>query len=175
MKFDAIVVLSGGLTDDKELPSGVLLRIRVAKKLFAQRLAPRVIMSGRWSSYWDPDPPDQSESRLMAQQAVSWGISSSAILEEEYSQNTYENAFYVKKTILEPNDWTDIIVVTSDYHALRTKQIFEQILGEKYLVSCVSSPVQDRWTVRMRRSIKELIFSLTSWFPQHRFYRRKNF
>jgi len=41
--------------------------------------------------------------------------------------------------ILEPNNWRDVVVVTSDYHLERTKFIFDLVLGPKYIIGYESA------------------------------------
>lgn len=130
MQFDAIVILAGGIRDDGELPESVKKRIQKGKELFTSELAPRVIMSGRWS--WLRRKPSRTEAEAMREYALKIGFERKQLYLEESSSSTEENAYYTKKILLEPNKWKRIVVVTSDFHLRRVKHIFNQVMGNEY-------------------------------------------
>lgn len=172
MKYQAIVVLAGGFKDNGELPQNVKYRVLTAYKLYKQGLAPRIIMSGKWSPYWDHSPPKQTEAEMMSRYARSLGVPNSAIFNEEHSQNTSENIFYTYKIFLEPNNWRSIIIVTSDYHVRRTKQILRRTLDSWARIRVIGSPTRNTFSKRLQLYTKELIMLYTDWFLQH-FLNRK--
>lgn len=43
--------------------------------------------------------------------------------------------------VLLPNRLLDNIVVSSEYHIQRVKEIYEKILGDKFLIDCVGVPI----------------------------------
>jgi len=133
MTKDAIIVLAGGVTDDGHLPEKAKLRVLRGIALFKKRVAPRIIMSGK-SGMWLPKPPPKTEAEAMKEYAVQEGVPPSAIIKEETSQDTIGNAYFTKVNFLEPKNWKDIIVVTSNYHLKRTKFIFDTILGSEYSI-----------------------------------------
>lgn len=171
MKFDVIVVLAGGITDQGTLPEGVMKRILVAKKFYDTKRSSKILMSGKWSAYWDHIPPKKTEAELMADYALSLGIPKKAILTEENSQNTFQNAFYISKLFLEPNSWKKVVVITTSYHLPRARKIFTDLLGKKYQFYFVEAEEDEGFGKRMRRRVKELIFSCTQWFFQYFLYR----
>ena len=61
------------------------------------------------------------------------------ILKEEKSADTIGNVFFLKKKILKPKNWRNLIVVTSDFHIERAIIIFENIMGQKYSLKFVGS------------------------------------
>ena len=62
-------------------------------------------------------------------------IEESCIYCEPNSRDTVGDAFFTKVNIALPLKWSRLIVVTSDYHVHRTKQIFEFIYGPKYEIT----------------------------------------
>lgn len=172
MKFDVIVVLAGGITKQGTLPKSVMQRVEQAKKLYEQGYAPKVLMSGQWSSYWQHSPPAHTEAVLMYQYAIRLGIPSKVLLVEEHSQNTFENAFYISKLFLEPRKWKKIVVITSDFHIARTQHIFNRLLGKTYQTEFIGAPADEGLMKQLRWRLKESLLSNTQWLFQHAFYCR---
>ncbi len=134
MTYDVIIVLAGGVKDDGTLPTNVKKRVRAAKVLFNQGLAPRMLMSGRWSVFREKFAPIHTEATVMKSYAISIGIPVEAILKEEQSNDTESNAFHSIELFVKPNHWHKLIVVTSDFHLPRVKYIFDTLLGSKYQI-----------------------------------------
>ena len=147
----------------------MLQRVLVAKKLYDQQLAPRILMSGRWSVDWDPHPPTQTEAALMYQYALSLDIPKKALFLEEHSQNTAENAFYITKLFLEPKNWKKVIVITSDFHVSRTKNFFAKLLGADYKIKFVGAHTNEGLMKQLQRHSKELIHLHAEWLFQYLF------
>jgi uncharacterized SAM-binding protein YcdF (DUF218 family) len=101
---DVIIVLAG--ETEREL---------YAAELYMQGFAPRIIMSGC-------APAGQ----LMAQRAVERGVPGKDIIVEEKSVSTYENAIFSKDIVLQQN-LKSAMIVTSNYHMLRSKMVFERV------------------------------------------------
>jgi uncharacterized SAM-binding protein YcdF (DUF218 family) len=125
---DAIVVLAG---EEKE-------RVEYGAKLFKEGWARknRIIMSGGpavWKYSW---------ASLMKDQAESLGIPEKAILLEEKSRSTEENAIYTREILLK-HGYKTIILVTSPYHSRRASVIFGRVLGSG--IKIISAPSEESW------------------------------
>lgn len=71
----------------------------------------------------------------MKQKALSLGLPASAILQEDQSRTTFENAKYSFK-IVQNLGFKSAIVVTSSYHTRRSRIIFNQVFkGTEVIVS----------------------------------------
>lgn len=167
MQFDVIVVLAGGLTPEGTLPQSVKDRVVVASNSYQHHRASKILMSGRWSSHWEHFPPLTTEAGLMRAYAISLGVPKKSILVEEHSQNTFENAFYVTKLFLEPNNWKKILVITSDFHIRRTSRIFSKLLGSEYSLQFLAPKTNPGLAKKIQRQIKEYVLSPTQWFLQN--------
>jgi len=121
------------------LPLLAKQRVERAGQLFGWEVAPRIIFSGRCSLMTDVIPA-VTEARAMYDYAVSLGLPPSALLSEEESRDTIGNAYFVMRRFLEPNDWSAIRVVTSDFHIQRTAWVFQKVLGPGYDISFSPSP-----------------------------------
>ncbi|HEX2205265.1 MAG TPA: YdcF family protein, partial [Longimicrobium sp.] len=135
---DAIVVLGGGVHPDGTLPGVARARVERAVELFESGVAPRLILSGR-CGLEGPDPA-VTEAAAMAAHAAGFGVPPEALFVEDDARDTLGNAYFTRMRFLEPNDWTSIRVVTSDFHLSRAAWVFRKILGPGYDVSFVSAP-----------------------------------
>jgi uncharacterized SAM-binding protein YcdF (DUF218 family) len=133
MKYDAIVVLGGGVDKKGNLTNMFLSRLKKTLELFKRNLADKIIVSGKWSGLYK-FVPAKTEAEAALEYLVENGIPKDKIIKEEKSLDTIGNAFFTKKNILEKRVWTKILVVTSDFHLKRAKYIFNFILGPLYKI-----------------------------------------
>lgn len=167
MMFDAVIILAGGIGDDYKLPNSVKKRIDLAHVIFKKRMANKFLMSGKWSVHWDHVSPKFTEAGLMRDYALQRGFTNETIFLEEYSQNTFENAFYSIKLFVEPKGWKNVLVVTSDFHLRRSKQIFE------YLNNCgcnfyfIGAKTKAGIIKKTKWWLKEIFLSNTQWLFQY--------
>ena len=119
----AIVVLGGGIRPPDVaggVPdlSGAADRVWFAARLFHAGKAPVMVLSGGSN----PQVSATSEARAMREFAVDLGIPIGAMLLEEQSRNTRENARFTAE-LLRPS--AHILLVTSALHMHRAKALFE--------------------------------------------------
>lgn len=124
---DAIVVLGTSLDADGTLPLHARQRVERAAQVYALGVAPLVVFSGHCSLH--EARPACSEASAMAAYAGTLGVPAAAIRLEEESRDTIGNAYFVRRRHLEPNGWSAIRVVTSDFHVPRTAWVFEKVMG----------------------------------------------
>jgi uncharacterized SAM-binding protein YcdF (DUF218 family) len=111
---DLIVAISGGETTE---------RTHEAVQLYQNGYAPKLLFSGAAADRSGP-----SNAAAMRNDALAQGVPSSAILIEEDSVTTAENAADAAPIIHSINAHT-IILVTSPYHQRRASLNFRQMLG----------------------------------------------
>jgi uncharacterized SAM-binding protein YcdF (DUF218 family) len=149
-RADAIVVLGRGIDHDGSLPKLAKQRVERAAELSAWQTAPRIIFSGRCSLMTEVIPA-VTEAGAMAEYAVVLGLPREALHVEEQSRDTIGNAYFVLRDYLEPNDWTSIRVVTSDFHIQRTAWVFQKVFGVGYDISFSPAPSElDHSTIAAR-------------------------
>ena len=112
---DLIIVLAGNDMSQRVV-SGV--------KLYEEGYGGKILMSGG-PYYWN-----STCAQIMKNHAVHLGVPADAILLEEKSTTTYENAKY-SLDIMTGQGYKSAIVVTSPYHTRRTKIIFEHLFDGK--------------------------------------------
>lgn len=152
MKYDAIIVLGGGINGDGYLPSIVKKRVSTAVDLYKKGRAPRLMMSGKWSVNSKITYPC-TEAEAMKEYAVLCGARRDNVLVETKSQDTLGNAYWSKITFLKPAKWHKFMVVTSDFHVKRAKYIFSKVFGQEYRMSFVG--VRTNFSERAANKIKQ--------------------
>ena len=152
MKHDVIIVLGGGINADGSLPAVVKKRVGKAVELYKKGMAPRLIMSGKWSINSKISYPC-TEAEAMEEYAVLCGVERDDILVEKESQDTLGNAYWSKINFLKPAKWQDIVVVTSDFHIKRAKYLFGKVLGPDYRLSFVG--VKTNFSEKMQSRAKQ--------------------
>lgn len=110
-KADAIVVVSGGDTS---------ARTAEGIRLYDNGWAEQLIFSGAAK---DTNGPSNAE--VMRTQALASGVPAEAILIEDLSVNTQQNAANTQE-ILASNNFNEVILVTSGYHQKRASLEFEK-------------------------------------------------
>jgi uncharacterized SAM-binding protein YcdF (DUF218 family) len=116
-RASAIVAISGGDTSD---------RTDAAVQLYKAGWAPILIFSGAAA-----DPTGPSNARAMANVAETEGVPASAIMLDETSLNTAQNAANVASIVTRQN-YSSIILVTSPYHQRRAELAFHDALGKNF-------------------------------------------
>lgn len=136
---DVIVVLAG-----EEIE-----RVEYGVKLFKEGWArkDKMVLAGGplvWKYTW---------ASLMKEQAMYLGVPKNAILLEDKSRTTEEDARFTKE-ILNKYRYKSCILVTSPYHSRRATKIFRKIMGDKIMV--ISAPSEKSW------------FSFDEWWKRRR-------
>lgn len=116
---DAIVAVSGGNTP---------IRTAEAIKLYKNGWGNFLIFSG---AARDSSGPSNAE--VMRTQAIAAGVPTDAILIDETSQTTHENAQGIKE-LAKSHDISSILVVTSPYHQRRAGLELKQIMGSEAMI-----------------------------------------
>lgn len=122
-KFDAIVVLAGGahargtLRPTDELSGYSRERTLCGADYYLQGLAPILVLSGGSGGVFGPSP---KEAPQMKRYAHRLGVPEGAMVVEDQSRTTYENAVYTKQRL----ESGSILLVTSASHLPRAVALF---------------------------------------------------
>jgi uncharacterized SAM-binding protein YcdF (DUF218 family) len=124
-RFDAIVVLGGGmyprgsLRPTDQLSYYSLTRTSCAAELYARGFAPKIVISGGDATIFGESRPEALEMKRLAMRL---GVPADAILIDDLSRTTYENAVGVKR-LLGP---ASILLSTSAFHVWRAEALFRR-------------------------------------------------
>jgi uncharacterized SAM-binding protein YcdF (DUF218 family) len=117
---DAIVIL-GSRVYPGSLPGPALTRrTQHAAALFNQGLAPAIICSGGQAS-----PETSAEAAAACNLAVTLGVPPAALLLEDQSRSTEENALDTA-AIMAAHGWRTVVVVSDGYHLYRADLLFRR-------------------------------------------------
>ncbi len=115
---DVIIVLGAGLRRDGR-PGWALTRRSVqGAELWKQGVADKVLCTGAQASGYP-----RSEASACRELLIREGVEETAILMEENSRSTEENAIYSKE-ILDELGYDSVVLVSDSYHILRAEWIF---------------------------------------------------
>jgi uncharacterized SAM-binding protein YcdF (DUF218 family) len=155
----AVVVLGAGLSAAGVLSEASLRRALYGIKLYHQGLAPLLAFSGPAYEF------SPEESRIRADLAGLFGVPPAAIVTEAAARTTREEAARFA-ALLQPMGVRQILLVTSDEHMLRSRQLFERA-GFTVLpapVDDLSHPRKPEARLRlMRRVTQEFLARAHYW------------
>jgi uncharacterized SAM-binding protein YcdF (DUF218 family) len=144
---DAIVVAGCRVMADG-LPSPALeRRTRHAVDLYFQGRAPRLVFTGGRGQ------APVSEGEAAARLAQALGVPSEAIVVEDRSTSTEENAAYAASLLSRSGlDAARILVVSDSYHVFRVRRVFARHFGQVEAVGSAPAPY-----TRVKGSLREVL------------------
>ena len=121
VESDVIIVLGAGLRSDGSPGPALIRRSLQGARLWQQGLAPLLLCSGGKA-----DTYPRSEAAACREALLGQGVPSGAILLEEQSRSTEENALYSRR-ILQDENLESVILVSDSYHMLRAGWLFGRV------------------------------------------------
>ncbi len=120
-KSDVIIVLGAGLRRDGRPGDALWRRSLVAADAYHSGLASYIVCTGGTS-----ETQTRSEASGCRDILLEEGVPDSAIVLEEHSHSTEENAINTK-AIMAARGWQDAILITDSFHMLRAGWIFSGV------------------------------------------------
>ncbi len=148
-RADAIVVLGSGLVADDTPGGSLAARTQHAVKLWKAKRAPMLLFSG-YDDYFQP-----SQAQAAAHLAHRMGVPRGAMLTEDTSRNTWENALN-SVALLKKNGWKRIVLVSDPSHVWRASQHFHN-MGMDVAVSGATESDALGWQLRAHKSLREVL------------------
>lgn len=125
--YEAILVFGAGIYGDK--PSPILrARLDTAIKLYKDKLASKIIMSGDHSPY-------HNEPEVMKNYALKQGVNKDDIILDHYGYSSYESVARLKAI----SDFHKVILVSQDFHLNRCLYIADRLKLDALAVASVKS------------------------------------
>lgn len=146
---DVIVVLGSGLQRGGRPGPALTRRTFHGADLYHAGHAERIICSGGQA----PHQP-RSEAEACAELLRSRGVPQAAIIREERSRSTEENALYTRET-MRAEGWQRALVVSDPYHMFRSAYLFD-----RYEIDALFSPVDHQYlrqSVYTRSILREVL------------------
>lgn len=148
-RFDAIVVLGCRVVPGGAPSFALERRARHAARLYHAGLAPRVITTGGIGDF------APSEAEVAARVLGREGVPDSAILREDASTSTQENAAFAKQRY----GGRRVLVVTDAFHTWRAERVFARNYEEVVAVG-TRSPIASE---RARSALREVLAVAIYW------------
>jgi len=142
--FDALIVPGCAVRSDGSPSAALVRRTKHAARLWHKGLAPRLVLTGGVGTH----PP--AEARVAAEIARLEGVPDTALLIEEQSTSTAENAFFAAQLTPEAPSWS-VLVTTDGYHCWRCTHLFGRHFA--HARSAGSTPGR---RLRMRGAMREV-------------------
>lgn len=117
---DVIIVLGSGLRKDGKPGPALTRRTRHGADLWHEGRAPLVLCTGGQSEYYP-----RTEAAACREILLSAGLPAAAILMEEQSRSTEENAINSQR-ILDERRLSRVVLVSDSYHMLRARWLFNK-------------------------------------------------
>src|SRR4030095_4031948 len=99
-------------------PSPVLReRINKGYELYEKGIIKYIILTGGGS------PGEMTEAEVSKNELLKKGVNPGFILIENKSNSTLEQILYLNNNLYKKNNWKEIVIISDNFHLLRTKQI----------------------------------------------------
>ena len=99
-------------------PSPVLReRINKGYELYSYGIIKYIILTGGGS------PGEMTEAEVSKKELLKKGVNSKDIFIENKSNSTLEQILYLNNNLYKKNNWKEIVIISDNFHLLRTKQI----------------------------------------------------
>lgn len=138
---DVIIVLGAGLRRDGRPDRALTRRVMQAAELWHEGVAPMIICTGGWSEYGQRPEAEGCRDVLLEE-----GVAANAIVLEDDSRSTEENAINSHALMLE-NNWQTAVLVTDGFHLMRAVWIFADEGINVYGSPVPSSRVTFGWLI----------------------------
>jgi vancomycin permeability regulator SanA len=111
-------------------PSPVLReRINKGYELYSKGIIKRIILTGGGS------PGEMTEAEVSKRELLKKGVNEKNIVVENKSNSTLEQITYLNENFYRKNNWKETVIISDNFHLLRTKQICRFFGINAYTVS----------------------------------------
>jgi uncharacterized SAM-binding protein YcdF (DUF218 family) len=149
MKNSIIIVLGNWMDKSGQLNKDSSSRADLAINIFRKNKHAIIVTCGwDYNSEFNTAIADEMKSYIV----LNGNISHELVLTEPNSRDTVGDALFTKMNIVKKKNMNNLLVVTSDYHVLRTQEIFSYIYGEQYKINVIGSETTDKKNISKREN-----------------------
>jgi vancomycin permeability regulator SanA len=153
-KYDAGIVLGAAVWGGNR-PSPVLKeRINKGYDLYKEGFIKTIVLTGGGF------PGEMTEAEVGKNELLKKGVDERNIFTENKSNSTLEQISYIYRNLYKVYDWKDIIIITDNFHLLRSKQICN-FYGINTRTSASDTPLSSESTLNF--SLKESFAIILFW------------
>lgn len=151
---DVIIVLGSGLLRNNQPGPALVRRSVQAAALYQDGIAGMIICTGGLTAGRTRSEADGCRQVLEAE-----GVPRDAIILEERSRSTQENADYADE-IMRANGWATAVIISDGYHLLRAQWIFSEAGMTVYTTPTATRPRMSGYAVALVREVAALHWQL---------------
>lgn len=137
MEYDCIIILGNLMDSQGRLNDESASRVTAGAQAYKAGKSSLLVTCG-WA--YRSDSSITIADAMFRYAHETHGIPTKDILKEENSRDTVGDAYFTRRNLADPRNFSQILVVTSSYHAERTKKIFEFIYGPNFVIDLISAP-----------------------------------
>lgn len=136
--YDAVIVLALKLDQNWKLPDDLEARLDYAWALFLTKQTRRIVVSGKWSIWFDwlGITPPITEAEAMRNYLISKGIPESAVITETKSKDTIGNLVELSN-LLDEELFKNISLICAEQHLDRVKFLSESFFDKSKTVTYI--------------------------------------
>ena len=176
--YDAMFVLAGGIDSDGLVYPWVERRLDLARKIYNGRKSKIICLVG--GTYHRPPILNNKgyaihESTSCSEYLIQTGVNPKDIYREWSSYDTIANGYFSFVNFILPMDLKKIVVITSEFHMMRTKLIFDwlnEIFKRDIKINYYSVSDEDLDSdiidIRIQREIKSVLSLSKNLIPKIR-------
>ena len=148
--FDAVISLANLMEADGTLNTETAERLSTAVQIYNAGRAALIVTCG-WN--YRPDSQVCIADAMVDHGVRKLGVPATAFLTETTSRDTVGDAVFSKRNLFDKLKWKNVAVVTSAYHAARTKEIFSFVYGRPIEVFPAASDQSESLRLREEESL----------------------
>lgn len=157
-KYDAVIVLGNLMDKHGILNQESSSRVDTAVSILRQYQIPLLVTCG-WAYRTDSSI---SIAAAMKQYVIErFQISEATILTETNSRDTVGDAVFTKRNLAIPKHWSRISLVTSAYHAERSRTIFSFVYGSDFRIDVFPAPSERNADLQKAEACSMVAFRAT--------------
>lgn len=140
MIYKTCVTMDNTINPDGSLMEDCRLRADKSISLYRQDFCDTLTMPGRYDIR-DFEKVPITHSEALKRYAMQNGVPEEDIIKEESGRTMTDSVgclFFLKKKVLIPRNWENLIVVSSDYHYPRLQDIWDFIFGGDFYVHYIA-------------------------------------
>lgn len=130
-RYNAIIVMAGGLDEKAGIHPWVRNRLDVAIELYRKNPSTEILCTGGGTYHKPPALNNEGfvihEATACAEYLMKNGVPSEKVLKEWGSYDTIASVYFCLLQCIIPREWSDICVITSSFHMPRVKLLFRWI------------------------------------------------
>lgn len=153
--MDLIICLGKMLNSEGSLDWVLQERVEVAVEQALKYPQSKLVLTGGHHHFGDNlDSPTQAAAMLQYIKAQQLRINPEQVILEEKGDSTINQLIIIKRELVIPNNYTELMLVTDEFHMSRAFDSFKLVMGEDYKLE--KAPAQVNLSGHYRQMIEKI-------------------